>query len=553
MKIKAIFLFVLCQTTLFSLVAQDLKIEVSTAFKPEVADASKISELPVLNDSVTANVKFDYKIESNPEIPGFELIPIKPASMVGEPISKLYNGYAKIAIGNYWLSFADLRLNTLRSKKYNAGAYLNHISSSGKIKNDLSKNVFGGNYQTSAGVFGKKFLKDKTLLADVNYTHHSAYFYGYNTGVVYPDSVDLPTKKVNTSSRQVQNVQAKIQLETNYTDSSHVNYFIQALNNYLFTDDDVTANVFSMDANFNYFFEKEFIGFDSRLEHTANTGTLDSLNHFVVKFNPWVGAFGKKWQVKVGLNTYFDQSDEDYHLYPNVSLHYNIIDYILIPYAEFSGTYKQHSYYTIFSENNFIIPGLYVRPTSYDKIITGGLRGNISSKIGFNISASYLQIKDMYYYVNDTNSLLDEKFNVVYDDVDMQHFKAEISYKRSEKLNFLLKAQYSEFSLKNEKKPWHTPKLEGSFTARYQLRDKFVFSAEMIAKSERYAKILTNAGFDEKKLDALIDLNLGLEYRYTKNMSAFIYLHNLGSAKYYVWNQYPTHRFNFMAGVSYLF
>ncbi len=161
MKIKAIFLFVLCQTTLFSLVAQDLKIEVSTAFKPEVADASKISELPVLNDSVTANVKFDYKIESNPEIPGFELVPIKPASMVGEPISKLYNGYAKIAIGNYWLSFADLRLNTLRSKKYNAGAYLNHISSSGKIKNDMSKNVFGGNYQTSAGVFGKKFLKDK--------------------------------------------------------------------------------------------------------------------------------------------------------------------------------------------------------------------------------------------------------------------------------------------------------------------------------------------------------------------------------------------------------
>ena len=49
------------------------------------------------------------------------------------------------------------------------------------------------------------------------------------------------------------------------------------------------------------------------------------------------------------------------------------------------------------------------------------------------------------------------------------------------------------------------------------------------------------------------DINLGVEYRYTKVLSGFVNISNLTGSRYYRWYNYPNYRFQIMGGVSYSF
>jgi hypothetical protein len=51
-------------------------------------------------------------------------------------------------------------------------------------------------------------------------------------------------------------------------------------------------------------------------------------------------------------------------------------------------------------------------------------------------------------------------------------------------------------------------------------------------------------------LGTIIDLNLGLEYRYNKRISAFVQLNNLASQRYMRWYNYPVQIFQVMGGVT---
>ena len=56
-----------------------------------------------------------------------------------------------------------------------------------------------------------------------------------------------------------------------------------------------------------------------------------------------------------------------------------------------------------------------------------------------------------------------------------------------------------------------------------------------------------------ERLDGIVDLNLGLEYRYTKKVSAFINFNNIASTRYERWQDYPTQRFNVLGGLKVAF
>jgi len=56
-----------------------------------------------------------------------------------------------------------------------------------------------------------------------------------------------------------------------------------------------------------------------------------------------------------------------------------------------------------------------------------------------------------------------------------------------------------------------------------------------------------------KELKGIFDANLGLEYRYTKKLSAFINFNNIGAVRYQRWEDYPTQRFNVLGGLTYSF
>jgi outer membrane receptor protein involved in Fe transport len=140
---------------------------------------------------------------------------------------------------------------------------------------------------------------------------------------------------------------------------------------------------------------------------------------------------------------------------------------------------------------------------------------------------------------------------VVYDNIDLLNIYGEISTNPSKKLGFILKGNYNKFIyLENELKAWHKPEYEISLSSRYNLKDKILINADFFAQGKRYAKSF-NTDVKYYTLKEIIDLNLGVEYRYTNILSAFIKFNNLTSSKYQKWNFYPSQRFNVMVGFSY--
>ena len=117
------------------------------------------------------------------------------------------------------------------------------------------------------------------------------------------------------------------------------------------------------------------------------------------------------------------------------------------------------------------------------------------------------------------------QFDVVYDDVKIVHYFGEFSISPSEKLTFNVKANYRDYEMTKEAKAWHKPAFDLSFTTKYNLRQKIILKADILAIGKRYIKLDDSGKIGE--LESAVDLNLGVEYKYSKVLSGFVQLYNL--------------------------
>ena len=73
-------------------------------------------------------------------------------------------------------------------------------------------------------------------------------------------------------------------------------------------------------------------------------------------------------------------------------------------------------------------------------------------------------------------------------------------------------------------------------------------NAEYFATSARSARDLNEQTYD---LGAINDINLGMEYRYKKNISGFVTVNNILNKRYQLWNNYRSQGLNVLAGVTF--
>jgi outer membrane receptor protein involved in Fe transport len=113
----------------------------------------------------------------------------------------------------------------------------------------------------------------------------------------------------------------------------------------------------------------------------------------------------------------------------------------------------------------------------------------------------------------------------------------------------------------DEHQAWHKPKLEISLMTEYNIQDKILLKAELFTRGKMYARIfeeqtsglITSNVETSTEIKGMADLNLGIEYRYTKVLSGFLNFNNILGQRYYKWYNYPSYRFNMMLGVTYSF
>ena len=113
---KSIFVLILSLIICVPLRAQeqDLKREVTlyNPYKPSLSDARKLSFLPDINDTASVNPVFSYDVNSEAFNPTHSISPIKSASLLSDPLPKLYKSYVRLGLGNNSTPLGELTTNT---------------------------------------------------------------------------------------------------------------------------------------------------------------------------------------------------------------------------------------------------------------------------------------------------------------------------------------------------------------------------------------------------------------------------------------------------------
>ena len=154
MSLKYSFLMLLSLGTIGEMVAQkvlDSMLIISVgSYRPTIVDANKLLEQPTIVDSTKKLKVNGYSISSKKIATTYDVEPIEAAEMVGEPLTKLYNGLVKIGFGNYTTPYGEAWYNHLRSKEYAYGLRLKHLSS----QTNLEDYGFGGFSDNEVSLYG---------------------------------------------------------------------------------------------------------------------------------------------------------------------------------------------------------------------------------------------------------------------------------------------------------------------------------------------------------------------------------------------------------------
>ena len=195
--------------------------------------------------------------------------------------------------------------------------------------------------------------------------------------------------------------------------------------------------------------------------------------------------------------------------------------------------------------------------------VYGGLRGALNSNLSYDAKVLYGRYNNMAYYLADYNYNAKDnpyanRYNVVYMNTNYLNINGQLKYQLKQKLNIIAKGNYYGYTVTDTSnvKPWHKPNFDLTFSAHYNLKSKIIIKADIFVIGKQWALQQTTGNNiiveTPVQLKGITDINLGAEYRYTKMLSFFATFNNIGNFSYYRWDKYPTQRFNFMVGLSFI-
>lgn len=534
------------------------EVKVVAPYEPTISDAYKINETPqILIQPEIEAPKVTYEIYPEKISTTFALEPIKPAQMIGEPLSKLYRFYTKAGLGNYQTPLFEAYFHNLRSKRYSYGIDLKHISSHGEIKDKANKRDFIGNYSNNEiNMFGKRFLENGTLGVNVGYQRKVNYFYGYN-----PELVNDDLEKHDSLKQHFNKIEAKMNVFSTYKSKEKLHHAASISYKHFSDNYKASEGKFAINAHIAkdigiIQYDLEQLRLDVNIDIYNNNNLLYEHNNALIKLNPRYTAIFKNFKFNLGTNIYTTaDSVSDMYFYPDLKLDITLVEHVLVLYGTYEGHAIRNNFADMAEQNPFIISEIPISYSLEENKMGGGMKGSISSFFSYNLGFNSSEMQNMPLYVRDTDSnRFKEQFTVIFDDVETFNFYSEFASQIKERVKMLCSIDVYKFTLENEAEAWHKPKVEVNFGLQYNMRDKFLINFDILAYGESYAKTFNaqNEIVKEKVLGA-VDMNLGIDYRYSKVLSFFTKLNNIEGVSHYRYYNYPTQKFNFMLGASYAF
>ncbi|MFW6350811.1 MAG: hypothetical protein ACOC2E_00350, partial [Bacteroidota bacterium] len=414
---------------------------------------------------------------------------------------------------------------------------------------------------------GKRFFRNHTLQADMNYNSNRVHYYGYK-----PDELENdPVLSLMVDSLTKQDIRQTFQffspaisLKSNFLDEEKLHHEL-GLEYYYLADRYNSAEqrlrlAGSMEKSLGEdpmgFAETQKFHLDLDLNYFYNQHELDTTNTGLVKIAPRLSSTYKDFDFYVGIDASLQADTASYmRFYPLAGAQVSLVENVLYAYASLSGGLDKHNLQQLRETNPFIQTSLAMPYMNVKSEIRGGFKGAISSFANYNIGISNKDISNYPFFVTDFTEPLNNKFTLLYDYVRVFNFRAEIFSNVGEKLKLRFAADYFEYTPETENWAWHEPTVKLNLSAKYNIQDKIILTADAFARNSVYARIQNADGtFGREEIPGFhVDGNLAIEYRYTKILSIFLNLNNVQNQPLERWYNYPSQRFNVLGGVSYSF
>jgi hypothetical protein len=553
----------------------------------KISKIQKSSISPNHTDSITIIDEVKYYLEPKRYQVSYDIENIKPARLkITANGDKLYRGYLKAGAGAYLSPLLEFNYASKRSRdeswgfKGGTNGSFANINGLGNTKySDLS---LGGYYQ--------KFFMDYDLWSEFDYERNNYQFYGLD----YEDSqmydfygIDSNDSLMKESFREADSL-----FKQNY-DLFDLHIKLNSLNigrdtnklrikswidfHHLNSNYDLSENHFLIGAHSGWLIlDEEFLGtfeLDINNVNAPETLTINADNIIqssnqknrtsgIIRLNPHIYSRKNNLIVKAGLSVQANINDNTkFHIFPDLELSYSLFNNVFIPYGGWVGNVQRNTFNDIRLENPFISEDANLQNTVQKSNLFAGVRGSLSSKFTFNLSASFQKFDSMYFFTPDNISSYGNKFQMTYDNLSQTSFMGEITYQDSEKLKVSAKGEYFIYDPSNELYAWQKPEFLITLSGLLDLSNKIIVKSDIYLVGQRkvfsHYEPLRDYELEDGKyvssLKPLIDMNLSAEYRYNKKVSGFIQFNNFIGKKYQYWSNFPVQSINILGGVTFSF
>lgn len=535
-------------------------IDIVKPYSPTISDAFKVKESPSLNDETTQTKKdVKYNIFSFPVASTFTPAKGKAALVDKAKPVKLYDNYATLGVGSYTTILGELYVNNAISRSESIGGYIRHHSSGGGID--------GLNYDDDF-INSKANINYTSQLRDLSWKVEGGVGYQNYNWYGVPDS-QLTISQTNNIQLGHSFFNAHIGSDVTFEDA-YINSASVLFRH--FTDNQGSAeNRFKLKGKVdvpinNYEISTHVVidylsgGFDTDYNNIAelNYGNIQ------VGVSPTYQITEDNLTLNLGVSLFYmrdnEAKDNSIFVYPNITASYRLVDDVLIAYGGLQGDLIQNSYHGFASENPFVSPTLNISPTDQLYNAYVGLKGKITSNVGYNVSGRYTSDRNKALFQNNEITLTTQNysygnsFGIVYDDVKILGLAGEINVDVNRNFKLSLKGETFSYTSQNETEAWNLPEFQGSLFLDYQIDEKWFAGANIFYTGERKDQMFLSSSTPiTVTLNSFFDANAHVGYHINTQLSLFAKANNIANNAYQKWQNFPVQGLQLLAGATYKF
>lgn len=545
----------------FSQVQQNLdrdhneQVTIISTYDPSINEAFKINTKPEENTVSFQKPTYTFTAQDFKQGTKITLQEIKPATIRADEKPQVYENYLLAGFGSLLSPLVDFTHSSGEQKNYRFNFHAYSLSSFSNIP-DYAPSSYSNSL---AELNFDKYFGEHIFTSGAYYSLNTNKYYGFK-----PE--DYPRlNEDEVDQNQVFNlIKINLGLASNYLKSNKLHHQFD-LSAYYYFDKYNTAetstnfdfdlyNSFNMNKRLNY----QYLGFKGNVEYYGLSDSTASNNNFLVNGTPYFKAKYGSFSFTIGIKfSYLNATGFGFNIYPLVDIAYTLVPERFTLYGGLGGGLTNNSFLTLSTLNPWVTPLI---PTTWknEKLkIFGGIRGNIATKVNFNVAVNWSLFENDYFFFNtsDYPGILgivypQNKFTVMYDKGSVFNISGEIAYVFNPKFKTWIGGYYNTYILDSLDKPFQKPISMIQFGASGSINDKLTLSAEIFSLGKRYAIDEAN---NTVEMSGFFDISLAAEYKINKEFSVFLNATNLLNNHYERFYNYPVQGLQIMGGVGWRF